>query len=649
MRALLAAPLSRPSRVTARRVQQRSLPRLSFPRAPLRPLATFSAAQPLVLVATAAADTLLGTLSTPEAVALAVFAAGTAAFAASRMAATGVPSTLEAASVATAAAPQCQDGVIVFGAGGRLGREVVLSLMQSGSCVVAASRDANKTLATLSEAAAAAGLPAELLASRLFVRGGVDVTQPDTLTAELFADCTRVVSATGAVFGKNAAGQMGYIDNMTSERVDCGGNVNIASAAALHLTRPAERSWPPVVTFGTEAEVARWRRMDDVIMGGQSSSAWTVAAEGHGVWAGTLVLEGGGFCGCRCDGLSLDLSGSDGLVLRVRGDGQRYKLNLKTALNEGRSESTYQAVLDTASIPDGAWGDLRVAWHEFVAVVRQVEDPSAPPVDPATVRSLGFVLSRFEFNGLPNFAFQPGAFKLEVATIGAYALPRPQLVMISSAGVERNARIGDDAAARKRDIPIVQLNPGGVLNWKYKGESAFRFAAGGLRYAVVRPTGLDAGADTAAALEVGQGDVFAGKVSRAEVAAVTAVVLASPSVCTTFELRRSEAAIDAGKPSTRSDLERLLRPLVGDAGRTRMGLRPLPAPRNPPPPVTPQRKEEILARPDVQASLAAGRGGRTRGADEADAQMVVKSSAAEDASLWVANWRKKQEAETGAQ
>ena len=45
----------------------------------------------------------------------------------------------------------------------------------------------------------------------------------------------------------------------------------------------------------------------------------------------------------------------------------------------------------------------------------------------------------------------------------------------------------DDAAARKADIPIVQLNPGGVLNWKYEGECAAR--AAGFAYTVVRCTG----------------------------------------------------------------------------------------------------------------------------------------------------------------
>ena len=60
--------------------------------------------------------------------------------------------------------------------------------------------------------------------------------------------------------------------------------------------------------------------------------------------------------------------------------------------------------------------------------------------------------------------------------IQAYTEPRPALVFITSAGVERNAKIGDDEAARKKDIPIVQLNPGGVLNHKYAGEWAVRTA-----------------------------------------------------------------------------------------------------------------------------------------------------------------------------
>ena len=71
--------------------------------------------------------------------------------------------------------------------------------------------------------------------------------------------------------------------------------------------------------------------------------------------------------------------------------------------------------------------------------------------------------------------------------ISAFIAPRPRIVLISSAGTERNARIGNDEAARKKDIPIVQLNPGGVLNYKYDGETSVR--SSGLAYTVLRPTG----------------------------------------------------------------------------------------------------------------------------------------------------------------
>lgn len=82
----------------------------------------------------------------------------------------------------------------------------------------------------------------------------------------------------------------------------------------------------------------------------------------------------------------------------------------------------------------------------------------------------------------------PGPFELHIADgIHAYRDPRPQISVISSAGVERNAIIGDNEAERKKDIPIVQLNPGGALNYKYDAECAVR--ASGWPYTVIRCTG----------------------------------------------------------------------------------------------------------------------------------------------------------------
>lgn len=49
-----------------------------------------------------------------------------------------------------------------------------------------------------------------------------------------------------------------------------------------------------------EEDVSRWEEVNDVIMGGSSSSSISLAEDGRGVlWSGKLVVEGGGFCGAR--------------------------------------------------------------------------------------------------------------------------------------------------------------------------------------------------------------------------------------------------------------------------------------------------------------------------------------------------------------
>ena len=48
-------------------------------------------------------------------------------------------------------------------------------------------------------------------------------------------------------------------------------------------------------------------------------------------------------------GMDLDLSAYDGVALQVEGDGQTYKLNLKTADQENVPEDTFQATFDTVA------------------------------------------------------------------------------------------------------------------------------------------------------------------------------------------------------------------------------------------------------------------------------------------------------------
>ena len=54
-------------------------------------------------------------------------------------------------------------------------------------------------------------------------------------------------------------------------------------------------------------------------------------------------------------GLQLDLGEYDGISLQVLGDGQTFKVNLKTADQDEVPENTYQATFDTVeghTLPD---------------------------------------------------------------------------------------------------------------------------------------------------------------------------------------------------------------------------------------------------------------------------------------------------------
>lgn len=62
----------------------------------------------------------------------------------------------------------------------------------------------------------------------------------------------------------------------------------------------AAREAATVLQMASEADLALWERLDDVIMGGQSSSTLRSAADiGGADFSGDLIVEGGGFCGAR--------------------------------------------------------------------------------------------------------------------------------------------------------------------------------------------------------------------------------------------------------------------------------------------------------------------------------------------------------------
>jgi Complex I intermediate-associated protein 30 (CIA30) len=75
-------------------------------------------------------------------------------------------------------------------------------------------------------------------------------------------------------------------------------------------------------------------------------------------------------------------------------------------MQNNKPQDVYQATFDTVA---GDWVNLKIPWHEFVPVSKAKVKTDAPPLDTSKISTIGLVYSRFDFNGLSNPNFKPGA------------------------------------------------------------------------------------------------------------------------------------------------------------------------------------------------------------------------------------------------
>jgi len=162
--------------------------------------------------------------------------------------------------------------------------------------------------------------------------------------------------------------------------------------------------------FADPTETARWRSVGDIVMGGQSASTM-LAGDRIGVFAGTVSLaSGGGFASVRRRDHRVDLSAYDHIALWLRGDGHRYKLNLRDA--SAFDGVVYQAPFETQP------GICQVVRMELATFAPRYRGrPASGTLDPTRVCSLGLLIADR----------QAGPFRLELSTIEARrALERSQ-------------------------------------------------------------------------------------------------------------------------------------------------------------------------------------------------------------------------------
>jgi Complex I intermediate-associated protein 30 (CIA30) len=160
-----------------------------------------------------------------------------------------------------------------------------------------------------------------------------------------------------------------------------------------------------------------WGAVDDVVMGGASKSGIR-QVDAQAIFSGNVSTNNsGGFASVRTRNFDppIDLEAYQGLELRVRGDGNRYKFMLRTSTQWDGIAYCYS--FDTVI---NSWIDVRIPFTEFVPIFRARTISDAEPLAIKNIYALQLMLSKFEYDGALNPKFSSGFFELQVQSIRAY-------------------------------------------------------------------------------------------------------------------------------------------------------------------------------------------------------------------------------------
>jgi Complex I intermediate-associated protein 30 (CIA30) len=164
-----------------------------------------------------------------------------------------------------------------------------------------------------------------------------------------------------------------------------------------------------------------WGALDDVVMGGVSASGIRLVDYGGvrlALFSGNVsTSNSGGFASVRTRNFDppIDLASYEGIELRVRGDGKRYKFMLRTSTKWDGVAYCYS--FDTVF---DEWISVRIPFSKFVPISRARTVINAEPLAAKNIYALQLMLSKFEYDGALNPKFNSGSFELQVQSIKAY-------------------------------------------------------------------------------------------------------------------------------------------------------------------------------------------------------------------------------------
>ena len=132
-----------------------------------------------------------------------------------------------------------------------------------------------------------------------------------------------------------------------------------------------------LVEFRDDSDVDAWRAVHDGVMGGVSVGRASFVDRAARFEGRVSLQNNGGFVSFRLTSPQPDLSGFDGLRLKVRGAGRVYKVSLRT-------DGTWDGVAWQASFAttEGEWDTIELEFDDLVPRWRGRLVRDAGPFDP---------------------------------------------------------------------------------------------------------------------------------------------------------------------------------------------------------------------------------------------------------------------------
>ena len=175
---------------------------------------------------------------------------------------------------------------------------------------------------------------------------------------------------------------------------------------AQNMPEMPEKDEQVVVDFNSADKIKNWWIVNDGVMGGISSSEIVAGDSGTAIFRGSVSLaNNGGFASVRTRSGSHNYKDYTGVVVRVRGDGNKYHFRIRT--NDRFDGISYRYIFPTES---GIWQNIYLPFSEFVPVYRGRILKDVESLAPDKIQQLGLLIADK----------QVGKFRIEIDWIKTY-------------------------------------------------------------------------------------------------------------------------------------------------------------------------------------------------------------------------------------